>query len=84
MTIENVIKSGITINVDVSVQNIIYAKKNYVWNPTTCSCKNSKYLANIFDNSVITSKKQKQLQQIVMKKMQSAKQKISIFNLYFY
>ena len=29
-------------------------KKNYVWNPATCSCKNSKYLANIFDNSVIT------------------------------
>ena len=38
----------------MSVQNIIYAKKSYVWKPATCSCKNSKYLANIFDNSVIT------------------------------
>ena len=30
------------------------AKKNYIWNPTTCSCENGKYLANIIDDSVIT------------------------------
>ena len=29
-------------------------KKDYIWNPTTCSCKNGKYLANIIDNSMIT------------------------------
>ena len=48
------IKSGITINVDTGVENIIYVKKNYIWNPTTCSCENGKYLANIIDDSVIT------------------------------
>ena len=29
-------------------------EKNYIWNPTTCSCENGKYLANIIDDSVIT------------------------------
>ena len=28
--------------------------KDYVWNPSTCSCENGKYLANIMDDSVIT------------------------------
>ena len=28
--------------------------KGYIWNPTTCSCKNGKYLPNIIDDSVIT------------------------------
>ena len=52
---ENVIqiKSGIMINVDVSVKNIIYVKKNCFWRPATCSCENSKYLASIIDDSVI-------------------------------
>ena len=36
------IKSGIKINVDASVRNIIYVKKT-IWNPATCSCKNGKY-----------------------------------------
>ena len=27
--------------------------KDYVWNPTTCSCENEKYLASIMDNSEI-------------------------------
>lgn len=26
-----------------------------IWNPATCRCKNGKYLASSFDNSVITS-----------------------------
>ena len=54
-------------------------KKDYIWNRATCSCENSKYLASIIDNSVImcdeiidretrTMKKQKQLQQNLMKK----------------
>ena len=28
--------------------------KDYIWNPATCCCKNSKYLASIIDESVIT------------------------------
>ena len=47
------IKSEILINVDASVKNI-YVKRNYIWNPATCSCENGKYLTNIMDNSVIT------------------------------
>ena len=54
---ENVIQInvGITINVDVSVKNVIYVKNydDYVWNRTTCSCENGKYLASIMDDSVI-------------------------------
>ena len=53
--VENVIqiRSGIMVNVDVSVKNII-CEKDYIWNHATCSCKNGKYLENILDNSVIT------------------------------
>ena len=29
-------------------------EKDYIWNPTTCSCENGKYLASINDNSVGT------------------------------
>ena len=29
-------------------------QKDYIWNPSTCTCKNSKYLASIIDDSVIT------------------------------
>ena len=29
-------------------------EKDYIWNPATCSCKNSKYLRSIIDDSVIT------------------------------
>ena len=48
---ENVvqIKCGILINVEVSVKK----KKDYIWNPATCSCKNAKYFTNIIDDSVI-------------------------------
>ena len=58
MTLENVtwIKSGISLNVGVSVKirkNIV-CEKDYIWNPATCTCENSKYLASIIDNSVIT------------------------------
>ena len=28
--------------------------KDYIWNPTTCTCENGKYLASISDDSVIT------------------------------
>ena len=52
---ENVIQinGGITINVDLSVKNIIYVKKDYIWNPSTCSCENGKYLATIIEYSAI-------------------------------
>ena len=48
------INGGIKTNVDVSVKNIIYVKKEYVWNPSTCIYENGKYLANIADDSIIT------------------------------
>ena len=50
------IKSGITINVDVSVKiwkNIV-SKKEYIWNLATCSRENGNYLASIIEDSVIT------------------------------
>ena len=52
---ENVIQinCGITINVDVSVKNVMHVKKNYVCNSATCSYENWKYLASIMDNSAI-------------------------------
>ena len=47
------INGGITINVDMSVKNVMFVKKNYVWNPATCNCQNGKYLASIMNNSAI-------------------------------
>ena len=41
-----------TINVDVTVKNVMYLKK-IVWNPVTCSCENEKYFASIMDDSAI-------------------------------
>ena len=35
------------------VEKHIY-KKDYIWNPAICSCKNGKYLASITDDSAIT------------------------------
>ena len=49
----NSIKNGIMINDDASVENI-YVKKDYLWNPATCSCKNGHYLLSNIDGSVIT------------------------------
>ena len=53
---ENVIQinGGITVNVDVSVKNAMYVKKDYIWNPATCSCENGKYFASIMVDSTIT------------------------------
>ena len=33
------------------------SKKDYVWNPVTCSCENGKYLTSIIDDSMITCDK---------------------------
>ena len=51
------IKSEITIYVGVSlkIKNIYFVfEKGYIWNSTTCSCENGKYLGSIIDDSVIT------------------------------
>ena len=62
--------------------------KDYIWNPATCGCKNWKYLESIMDDSVIAcdeiiviqqTKKPKLFQQILMKRKQLVKHKISIF-----
>ena len=53
------IKSGLMINVVPSIRlkktlRVQKKKKDYIWHPATCSCKNSKYLASTIDESVIT------------------------------
>ena len=60
-----------------------------IWNPATCSCENEKYLASIMDNSAITCDEiiesydeEKKNQQILMKRRQPVKPKISIFCLF--
>ena len=50
-------KSGLTINVDMSVKKHNLCEKDYIWNPAIFSCKNSKYLGNTMDDSVITCDK---------------------------
>ena len=45
---------GITINVDVSVKNIIYVKKNTFGTLVHLFFENGKYLLSIMDDSVIT------------------------------
>ena len=47
------ISGGMTINLDVSIKNVMYVKKDYVWNPSTCNCENGKYLAIIMDDLAI-------------------------------
>ena len=47
------ISGGMTINLDVSIKNVMYVKKDYVWNPSTCYCENGKYLAIIMDDLAI-------------------------------
>ena len=43
------IKSGIMINVDVSVKNIKYiCEKDYIWNLAICSCGNGKYFKKYY------------------------------------
>ena len=34
-------------------KKIHVCKKNYVWNPIKCICKNGKYLASVMDDSAI-------------------------------
>ena len=46
------INGRITINVDVSVKNVI-CEKDYIWNTSICNCKNEKYLATIMDSAIM-------------------------------
>ena len=83
MTVENVIQIKSGCRCECKKHNI--CEKDYIWNPATCSSKNDKYLGSIIDNSVIACDRiidvdeqtksydegKKQLQQILMKKMQS-------------
>ena len=48
------INFGITINVNMSVKNDVYLKKDYIWNPSTCNSENGKYVANIMGDSGIS------------------------------
>ena len=41
----------------VQIYKKTYCKKDYVWNPTTCSCKNGEYLRSSIYDSRITSNK---------------------------
>ena len=62
---------------------------DYIWNPSTCSCENGKYFASIMVNSAIMcnefiqQRKKRLFQQILRKRTQSVKRKISIFYLHF-
>ena len=55
--VENVIqiKNVIKMNVNICknpIKNHI-CKKDYLWNPSTCTCKNDEYSESIIDDSVI-------------------------------
>ena len=56
---ENVIEinGGTTINVDVSVKKPLVREKDYIQNPSVCSCKNGEYLASIMNDSAIMCNK---------------------------
>ena len=49
------INLAMMINVDVECKKHQVCEKDYLWNPSRCNCENLKYLANIMDNSTITS-----------------------------
>ena len=66
-------------------------EKDYIWNPATWSCENGKYLANIMDDSPITSdevidscnKETKTISKNLVKRKQQVKRKNSVFYLHF-
>ena len=61
-------------------------EKDYIWNPSTCICKNEKYLASIMDESVVIPNKaiEKTIPRNFTEKKASCKGEISIFYLHFY
>ena len=77
------IKVRIIVNVKASVRNIIYVRKDYVWNPTTFSCENGKYFANFIDYSVITCDEIKEETKTVPTNFNEKKVTCKTQNLYF-
>ena len=67
------INRGITINVNVSVKNVMYVK-NIIF---------AILLHLVVKMENIPNKKQKLFQQILMKRKQPVKRKISVFDLHF-
>ena len=63
-------------------------KKDYIWNPATCSCEYGKYLASAIDDSMVTCdeiiEETKSVPANFNEKKQPVKPKISIFYLRFY
>ena len=50
-------KSGITVNVDVSAnirENIMRMKINYIWSLSTCTCESGKYSKIVISDSKFT------------------------------
>ena len=88
------INDGLMTNVNVSVKNVRYIKKDYIWNPSTCGCENRKHLASIMDYSgtmcdeIMESYKEEgkniQTNFNEKKKKKSVKRKIYIFYFHFY
>ena len=66
----------------------ICKKKDYIWDPVTCSCENGKYLASIIDDSVITCdeiiEETKTSPTNLNENKQSVKHKISTFYLHHF
>ena len=52
---ENAIQINGGVKCECKKHNI--CQKDYVWNPSTCSCKYGKYLASVVDHSAITCDK---------------------------
>ena len=91
---ENVIQINgeIMIDVHMSVKKANYVKKNFFWNPATCSCENGKYLPSTIDDSAITcdeiigsyDKEAKTIPKNFNEKKTTIKFKIYMFYLHFY
>ena len=47
------INSGIMTIVILNIKNVIVCAKDYIWNPSKCSCENGKYLVSVMDDSTI-------------------------------
>ena len=67
-------------------------EKDHIWNPATCSCESGKYLASIMDDSTIRcdeilesyEEETKLFQQILMKRKQPIKRKITFIFINYY
>ena len=78
------IKIGMAINVNSSVKNIIYLKKDYIWNPATNILKNVKYLVrSIDDDSVIMCDKIMEENKTIRTKFKERKQPVKLYFLKF-